>query len=218
MTLLIVSGLASESAIVEKYSGVKAIYGATEVSHIAAEVPSDCTGVISFGVCGGLSPSLVKGNLVVPSKVVTAESTFSADQAWGDRVVNALVGSLASEFDGSVLSNPNVWASDPTSRATLYKNSGCEIIDTESGAAASFAVANNLPFIVLRAISDASTDTVLNDPNEITSSGQANIFVGIRDLITHPKDIVHEAEGLGIAINTLRTVASKIGALGFLAL
>lgn len=209
--------IASLSGMQPEYDVAKtiadtALYG-TARNDLGSVVPVTAAGLVSFGVCGGLDPKLKRGSLIIPSVVTTANGTYATNTEWTGVIEWALEteAKITTNLAVHALSSPNVWASDPASRAALFARTGCGILDNESCAVAEFCGLRNLPFIVLRAVSDESDDTVVNDPNEVTPTGGVNILVDIRDFILNPAEIVHEAIGFGQAMDTLKAVAAGLG-------
>jgi adenosylhomocysteine nucleosidase len=103
------------------------------------------TGLVSFGLAGGLDPALRPGTIVIPSVVLSEGETLYAD------------GMLAARFGGlsghTMLAGSAV-AVDVAAKRRLYAAFGAHAIDLESGAVARVAGAHGLPFVVVRAICD----------------------------------------------------------------
>jgi adenosylhomocysteine nucleosidase len=109
--------------------------------------------VISFGVAGGLDPSLSPGDVVVAAGVAAPDQRYEAPRG--------LACELASRLSGHP--NPIVFADlagvdapviSPDAKATLCVTTGALAVDTESHVAAAFAAAHNLPFAAVRVICD----------------------------------------------------------------
>ena len=103
------------------------------------------SGLVSFGLAGGLDPSLAAGDLVIPAMVIEGDDSFAADPTLAARFgamqpARALAGTVA-------------LASIAAKRAA-WEASGAAIVDLESGAVARVASRHGLPFAVLRAVCD----------------------------------------------------------------
>lgn len=111
----------------------------------------DChvSGIISFGICAGLSPDVSPGDCIIASEIVTASGRFPADGAWTMRMRRMLPGAIQGPVAGvhSVLRNR-------AEKSTLFDQTGALAADMESGAAAEFAQRHNLPFACLRCVAD----------------------------------------------------------------
>ncbi len=100
--------------------------------------------LLSFGLAGGLDPTLPAGALVVPDVVL------SNDGHWPTHPP------LAAELGrvgGAVYSGDSV-VSTAAAKQALFQRTGAACIDLESGAVAEQAARHAIPFAVLRAICD----------------------------------------------------------------
>ncbi len=103
------------------------------------------TGLISFGLAGGLSPDLSAGSLVVAADVVDGQG-----RSWrADPALSARLGDAA----GSLFAATDIIATAAAKRA-LWSATGALAADIESGAVAAAAAEAALPFAVLRAVCD----------------------------------------------------------------
>jgi adenosylhomocysteine nucleosidase len=105
------------------------------------------TGLISFGLAGGLDPALPAGTLVVPHAILHQGTEFRCDPG--------LVQMLSDEAQvvGWLLAGDEVVAT-AAEKGALWRSTGAAAVDLESGAVAMVAAAHGLPFAALRAICD----------------------------------------------------------------
>ncbi len=99
------------------------------------------SGLVSFGLAGGLDPALAPGALIVPRAVVLGDERWDADPA----LVARLGGST-----GHVLVGGGGVLATAAAKTALRRATGADAVDLESAAAAR----SGLPFAALRAVCD----------------------------------------------------------------
>jgi hopanoid-associated phosphorylase len=116
----------------------------------------DATGlraVISFGIAGGLDPSLSSGDVVIATAVVAETGTWKVPAA----VVSALAARLNASGVG-VAHGALVGVEEPVllpkTKASMREATDAIAVDMESHIGAAYAAANRLPFAAIRVISD----------------------------------------------------------------
>jgi hopanoid-associated phosphorylase len=115
---------------------------------IEAAVDRGARAILSFGICGALSPALSIGTVIVGTDVLTSEERRCTNEAWSNalaRQCNATSGVMAGS-DSVLLTE--------TAKATLHLDTGAIAADMESHIAARVAAERGLPFAALRAVSD----------------------------------------------------------------
>ena len=142
-TLLIVSGVGPAAAAV----------GARRLLAAGARA------LLSWGLAGGLDPSLEAGTLVLPLEVISPEGGMLETSAdWRERVCDAIVARHAASR-GRLLSCPEPLGST-AAKALAFRQTGAVAVDMESFAIAEAASAGRVPFLAVRAIVDAAHDAV----------------------------------------------------------
>ncbi len=137
--------------------------------------------LISFGLAGGLHPSLRPGAIVIPDVVLSRDGHWPTHPSLAARL-GTVNGALYS--GGAVLAT----AED---KEALYLRTGALAVDLESEAVAETAARHALPFAVLRAVCDPATRSlpraalVALDP-EGKISGKAMV----RELVQRPQDML----------------------------
>jgi len=150
----IVVGLTAEARIARRLGWPVAIGGGTaDGANAAAEalVDQGCTGLISFGLAGGLDPMLRPGTLIVASEVIAGDKHYGTDpdlSRW-------LGGPTAHVMCGS-----DAIVAGVDEKRRLREQTGAAAVDLESGAVAHVAALNHKPFAVLRAICDSAASTL----------------------------------------------------------
>jgi len=104
--------------------------------------------ILSFGICGALSPELGIGAVIIGTEVVCQDERWRADADWA----NALVRGCRATT-GTVVGSDSVVLT-PTLKAALHQQTGAIVADMESHIVGRMASASGLPFSVLRAVSD----------------------------------------------------------------
>jgi len=116
---------------------------------LEAAVNRGSSGIISFGIAGGLAPDLAPGNWVVAGAVVAGHERFPTDRAWSQQLLQALP--QARQADIVSVRAP---VADPQAKRRLHERTGTVAVDMESDIAARVAAARGLPFAACRVIID----------------------------------------------------------------
>jgi nucleoside phosphorylase len=150
---IVVVGTANAARLRERLSKV-------DTSHIKA--------VFSFGVAGGLDPTLVPGDLLLSSQVLeqnTASDGARVVQSWPGDPTMLVTATLKAAQSGHTIAlrrgiflGTDLEARDnpQTGEKDLHQLTGADIIDNESHIAAQFASEHKLPFLSVRAVSDSA--------------------------------------------------------------
>lgn len=145
---VIVVGLKAEALLARRLGVPVMIGGGTAAgAEVAARraVAEGATALVSFGLAGGLDPSLRPGELIVPTTVLCNDASFAADPGLMEWLGGATPHRLLA--DGML-------AADAETKHRLWQATGAATLDLESGAVARVATAHGLPFAVLRVICD----------------------------------------------------------------
>ena len=144
----IVVGLADEARLGRRLGGLVRVGNGTPTGAQRAIddlVRDGATALLSFGVAGGLAPGLAAGTIVIPSFVLTPAGEITCDVDWVRR--------LGGPSHGPILGHGAVVAT-AAEKASLHAGTGAVAVDLESGVLAMNALAERLPFAVVRAICD----------------------------------------------------------------
>jgi hopanoid-associated phosphorylase len=145
-----VTCLAFESRIAAG-PGVAVLHGHVPNLRTALEeaIERGCSGIISFGIAGGLAPDLAPGAWVVASGVVAAHERYPTDRDWARRLLQALGCAVHADIAG--VDAPVV---EPAHKRSLRDATASVAVDMESHIAAAAAQAHGLPFAACRVIID----------------------------------------------------------------
>ena len=144
----VVVGLRAEARLARRL-GVPVIVGGGTAAGasvaVSRAVTAGASGLVSFGLAGGLDPAARPGLLLVPSSVLCDGQWHDADpalMAWlGGATPHRLLAANA----------PAIGAAD---KRRLWQETGATALDLETGAVVRAAAAHRLPFAVLRAVCD----------------------------------------------------------------
>jgi adenosylhomocysteine nucleosidase len=149
--MIVVVGLQFEARIVGG-PGMNVICGGNGhnlTQALARAITSDCRGVVSFGVAGGLAPELEPGDCVVASAVICDNDRLEMDHDWSQRLLQTIPNAIHGALAG--VSAP---VADPMAKRALYVKTGAVAVDMKSHVVARFGVAYGLPVAAIRVITD----------------------------------------------------------------
>jgi adenosylhomocysteine nucleosidase len=130
-------------------SGARPARARAEAARLIAE---GATGMVSFGLAGGLSPALAPGDLVLADAVVLPNGErIATDPAWRSRLA-ALIEATAPPH-AAVAGSDRLLVTSAAKQA-LFAATGALAVDMESHAVSEAARRAGLPFVVIRAIAD----------------------------------------------------------------
>jgi adenosylhomocysteine nucleosidase len=148
------AGFVAEARIARRSGWPVGIGGGTTAgaAHTATQlIEAGATGLVSFGLAGGLDPSLPAGTLVVPEAVIADGRMWPTDAELNGRL-GGTTAHVCLGLDRIV--------AFPSEKERLWRETGAQLVDMESGAVAAIASAAGLPFAVLRAICDPADRTL----------------------------------------------------------
>lgn len=149
--ILVVCGLKAEAGIAAG-DGVMTICGGGDQRRLAADLARlapTVSGIISFGVAGGLDPRLKPGDIRIGDGIVTADGRrFPVDAGWVSRL-HAKLGVPTALF--AAVEAP---LADVAGKAALRAATGAATVDMESHLAARAAQDAGVPFAALRVVTD----------------------------------------------------------------
>ena len=145
-------GLAREARIAESEQ-VHAVIGGGDEAGLAESlqraVAQGASGIISFGIAGGLDPKLQPGTCIVGSAVSEGNQRWRTDVAWAKNLLAALPHAVFAEITG--VDRP---VATVEHKRLLRSMTGAAAVDMESHVAGRMAADVGLPFAILRVICD----------------------------------------------------------------
>lgn len=211
--LAIKTGMQTEYSIAIKIASPSAtvLTGVMTVADLDIHVPRACTGIISYGLCGGLAPGLSIGQNIIGDLLKTPDGDYVPDPAWRKRLF-ARTKAYEHVWWSSDTFNT---ADDPASRAALYAQTGAWVIDDESMAVAQFAALRKIPFALMRTVSDGANDTIPAAARvALQADGSTDIWPVLESVLGNLgqlPDLEKMADYLSISLGTLYTAGLQVG-------
>ena len=157
--VLIVTGLVQEARIAAG-PGMTVICSSSDPQQLRELLtvfdPSTIRGVISFGVAGGLDPTLKSGDVVVATEVLAGDARWLAGLTLSDELLASFPVGGRRVIRAGLAGVEQVIAAR-AGKAALRSETGAAAVDMESHIAAAYAAETGLPFAALRVISDPAT-------------------------------------------------------------
>jgi len=182
---------------------------------LGTAIARGASGVISFGIAGGLAPDLAVGDWVVASGVRDGEDVITTDRAWTQRLLETLPNAVHADVVGA-----DILRLSPSEKSDLYGQTGAAAVDMESHIAARIAAAHHIPFAACRVIIDAAHRAL---PPAVTvglrSNGTPDVLAVLRSVLQRPSqipDLMRLAFDSQVARRALRSGRRQLGVgLGF---
>jgi hopanoid-associated phosphorylase len=170
-------------------------------------------GVISFGVAGGLDPSLRSGDVVVATEVLAGDIRWAAGLSLSDDLIGRLTSGRRRVVRGCLAGAEEVVLGQ-SCKAALHSETGAAAVDMESHIAAAYAAEVGLPFAALRVISDPAHRALPALARAaIKPNGQIDVGTILRGVARNPRTL-RALVSTGIDFN--RALRSLRGCRGFL--
>jgi adenosylhomocysteine nucleosidase len=214
--ILIVTGLVQEARIAAG-PGMAVICSSSDPKQLRALLtvfdPTTIRGVISFGVAGGLDPSLRSGDVVVATEVMSGDARWLAGLTLSEELITSVALGRSRVIRGGLAGVEEVVVAQAC-KAALHKETGAAAVDMESHIAAAYAAKAGLPFAALRVISDpASRALPALARSAIKPNGDIDLRMILRGLVRNPRTL-RALVSTGIDFN--RALRSLRGCRGFL--
>jgi adenosylhomocysteine nucleosidase len=171
-------------------------------------------GLASFGMAGGLDPTLICGAVLLPEEVAdwddagTESAGSSTSREWRQRLRAALPNSCIA-CGGKLLTSAQP-IGHPAAKAGAWRRSRAAAVDMESAAIAQVAGQAGLPFIALRVIVDTAADELPAAVIDASSGGRLHVGRFIGGLLRAPGGVgavIRLSARYRIARRVLATIA-----------
>jgi adenosylhomocysteine nucleosidase len=214
--ILIVTGLMQEARIAAG-PGMAVICSSSDPNQLRALLttldPASVRGVISFGVAGGLDPSLKTGDVVVATEVMAGDTRWLAGLSLTEDQIASIALGRRRVVRGLVAGVEEVVAAS-SCKAALRSETGAAAVDMESHIAAAYAAEASIPFAALRVISDPAHRALpVVARKAIKPNGDLDLLQIMGSVVRNPRTL-RALVSTGIDFN--RALRSLRGCRGFL--
>jgi adenosylhomocysteine nucleosidase len=211
LPILIVTGLRQEARIAAG-PGMTVICSSSDPKQLRGLLrvfdPSGIRGIVSFGVAGGLDPTLESGDVIIATEVVAGSSRWQAAPPLKENLA-ATPGLNQKRVVEGVLAGSEHIVVSTHSKAELRRVTGASAVDMESHIAADYATENGLPFAALRVVADPASRTLpAVAVSAITRDGKIDPWKVMRGVVRRPQaipDLMRTARDFNRAIAGLRS-------------
>jgi adenosylhomocysteine nucleosidase len=214
--ILIVTGLVQEARIAAG-PGMAVICSSSDPKQLRALLttldPTSVRGVISFGVAGGLDPSLKSGDIVVATEVMAGDTRWLAGLSLTEAQIASIALGRRRVVRGLLAGVEEVVAASAC-KAALHSETGAAAVDMESHIAAAYAAEAGIPFAALRVISDPAHRALpVVARRAIKPNGDLDLVQIMGSVVRNPRSL-RALVSTGIDFN--RALRSLRGCRGFL--
>jgi hopanoid-associated phosphorylase len=211
--ILVLTGMKQEAACVAG-EGVVTLCSGANTLKLRADLDRlqerRFSAVVSFGLAGGLCHSLRPGDIVVADAVVSGDERHETHSRLSGAIVERAAARGCRVAPGAVVGVDRP-AMDRHAKTRLRASARAAAVDMESHLAADFARARNLPFVVVRAISDpAARGLPPLAAKALTPNGDVCKKTVARELVRAP----HQIGGLVLAGMDSRKAFGSLGRCG----
>jgi adenosylhomocysteine nucleosidase len=207
-----VTSLALEASIA-RGPGVSVVL-CSQSMHLATRlkvaIAHGASGIISFGIAGGLAPHLAAGDCVVASAVKSGKDLFTTDRGWAITLLQAIPNAIYAEIAGV-----DVLLASPSDKHRVHRQTGALAADMESHIAARVAQAHRIPFAACRIVIDAAHRTLPPAAAVgLRHDGTPDVLAVLRSVLRQPgqlPDLLRTARDARIAEKALRLARKELG-------
>lgn len=215
MSLLVACGLHREAAIIAR-PGVVVVAGGGDSARLERELEAAAAGaaaVLSCGVAGALDPASRAGDIVVGTLYQSGSPGIRPGSAFSDWLARH----LPEARRGPVVGADSIIGS-AAEKAALYAQTGAIAVDMESHIAARVAARHNLPFAIVRTISD-SADHALPPAALVGMNPDGSVALGaiLKSLARNPAQLpalLRTGRDAGAAFRALGRALGALEAVG----
>jgi hopanoid-associated phosphorylase len=226
VTILVATGLHKEAGIL-RGPGVVVVAGGGDGARLEQELEAAAGGarvILSSGLAGALSPNLKPGDIVIGELFpgegrgpVGGPAQLGPGLRRGTALVELLERKLPVARVGMIVGSDAIIATTAEKQA-LHIKTGALAVDMESHIAARVAARHNVPFAIIRVISDSANETL--PPAALAGmrpDGGMALGAVLASLARNPSQLpalIRTGIHAGRAFSKLRRVGDVLGSLG----
>jgi adenosylhomocysteine nucleosidase len=190
-TVLVVTGLVAEARIAAG-ADIHVVTGGCDGAHLKAQlekaVRPNISGIVSFGIAGGLAPGVKPGTPLVARGIITErDEYFECHRGWSQKLAKALGDVPIVDMAGIDLP-----VADPAGKRALHVATRAAAADTESHIAARIAARHHLPFAAFRVVADPAERHLPHAALVgVRQDGELAIGRVLRSLMSDPRQLPH---------------------------
>ncbi len=152
-------------------------------------VEAGASALMSFGLAGGLDPTLDPGTVVLPSEVISRDGArFPTSPEWR-RQLSLAVAEMTRVVSGTLLASLQP-IDTAELKAAAFRETGAVAVDMESASVAEVAATHDLPFMAVRVIVDGAADVLPQAVLAASHGGHLSVLRLVCGLAVAPRDIV----------------------------
>jgi adenosylhomocysteine nucleosidase len=123
---------------------------------IEAAARRGCSGIISFGIAGGLAPHLAPGAVIIGRNIISEHGRYTAHYGWAESLMGIVRDKMSRRTAVSFgdIAGVDAPIACVAAKRSLHERSGAVAVDTESHVAARIAEEHRIPFAAFRVITD----------------------------------------------------------------
>jgi hopanoid-associated phosphorylase len=217
LPILMVTGLAKEMRLAAGPGLVGIASGGNTQrlrERLAERSSPGCRAVVSFGIAGGLDPSLAAGDVIVATGVVTRDGRRPTHPIFSEALAASLAGGgiAVRRADIAGVDRPLL---DADAKARTREETAAAVVDMESHVASAFAARHGLMFAALRIVCDPATRSL---PSGVAAAlrpdGGIDHVAFLSDLVRRPAQIAGLPRLAGEARRSFRSLSRCRDLLG----
>jgi adenosylhomocysteine nucleosidase len=164
--------------------------GVTQAAPAARRlVDAGVSALMSFGLAGGLDPTLDPGTVVLPSEVISCDGARFPTSAEWCLQLSRDVAKMNSVACGTLLTSARPIGTAEL-KAAAFRETGAVAVDMESVSVAEVAAHHDLPFMAVRVIVDGAADVLPQAVLAASGGGRFRLLPLVCGLAAAPRDIV----------------------------
>lgn len=165
--------------------------------------------LLSFGIAGGLAPSVGCGSIIVADTIKALQSpTLACSKAWAARLAETLQPTM----HGALAHTDSILAS-ATDKARMLTQTNALAADMESYGVGEAAVAAGLPFAALRVVADTAEEHLPEIAlHAVAADGSLKLFETLARVARSPAQIpalIRLGRSTGHARQVLRRISAR---------